>query len=266
MSLWSGTRSQETEWLDEPGRVGPGEAAALARTLRRLNGLPGGWRLSRRYLDPLLRRAARARPGEPVRLCDVGTGAGDFAVRMARWAERRGIPLQVLAVESDPELAALAREASTGTPGVHVVEADARVVLEAAARGGAARTHGGQPVPAGMPAAASRFDVIFCGLMMHHYGPEEVTGWLRLFAAASSTGWVVQDLERSRVGAWASLACTHLFRVHPVLRRDGPLSFRRAYTEQEWRRLVRDGAAGGRARVRRHWPWRIAVHGVPAGR
>ncbi len=259
VSLWTGPRSRKKEWLDRPEAIGPEDARAVCRGLSRVNSLPGGWRLSRRYLEPLIRRAARQRGGEAVTLCDVGTGGGDFAVRMARWAARQGIALQVLAVEADPHLAAVARGQAAEATGVYVVEADARLILEAAARG-SLQAPAAANNNEGIPAAASRFDVVFCGLMMHHYEPEEVAGWLRLFSAASSVGWVVQDLERSRVGQFTARALAPLLCAHRFFRHDAPLSFSRAYTEREWKRLARESRAG-RCRVARHAPWRIVVQG-----
>ncbi len=263
VSLWTGARSREKEWLDRPEDLSPEDARALCRGLSRANLLPGGWRLSRRYLEPLILKAARRRNGSAVTLCDAGSRGADFAIRMARWAERQGISLQVLAVEADRQLAAVAREWTAEVPGVHVVEADARIILEAAARGGLRNTPALRANGDGIPAAASRFDVIFCGLMMHHYEPEEVAGWLRLFTAASTTGWVVQDLERSRLGQWAARAIAPLLSSHRYFRHDAALSFRRAYSEREWKRLARENAPG-RCRVVRHRPWRIVVRGTGA--
>ena len=96
------------ERMDDPDC----DPKALERTYAQfavLNQLLAGWREAwRDLLFPAL-RAASAASGEPARLLDVGCGGGDLARRLAAWAARDGVPLEIVAIDPDPRALAYAR-------------------------------------------------------------------------------------------------------------------------------------------------------------
>lgn len=63
---------------------------------RAINTLASGWRrIYRLYVKPA---AAR---GRHLTMLDVGFGAGDIPIRLAKWAERDGIELMITAIDAD---------------------------------------------------------------------------------------------------------------------------------------------------------------------
>ena len=84
-----------------------------------------------------------------------------------------------------------------------------------------------------MPFGPAQFDLVFCNLALHRFGAEEAVQVLREMDRVSNLGWIVTDLARH------------------------PLSVRRCYHETEARELV--SRAGVKARVARHFPFRLAI-------
>lgn len=238
--------------MDQPDRVRRADMVGALEGLERVNRWFGGTAGTLRSLAPLLPQ--RPRGEEPYSLCDVGAGSGDAARAVVLWARRRALPIQITAVELNPDLAADARRRCAPFPEITVLCADAREVLRSATQPEAPSS-----VPGGNALARPRaFDVVYCGLFTHHFPPEEVRAWLALFEGASRRGWVVNDLERHPL-AWLGIRTFgRLFSANPVFLHDGPLSVRRAYTPEEWRGMLRGAGIRG-AVLSRAWAWRLLI-------
>jgi SAM-dependent methyltransferase len=198
------------------------------RDLRRLNRLSGGTALSRRALDTLVQVAWHADLGpagapRPVRLIDVGTGAGDIPVALLGAWRGRARPLEVVAVDSRPEVidaALLERPGLAALDGLTLRVADGRA----------------------LPFEDDSFDVAHASLVLHHLEPDEAAAFLGEMRRVARVGVIVNDLARGRfrwLMAWLAL---HAATRNPLTRHDGPLSVRRAYTPGEAEDLL--GRAG----------------------
>jgi hypothetical protein len=216
------------ERLDGPLR--PAELRATLDDLDRLNAWFGGYALT---LARLRRAEARLPRGRRLVVVDVGGGRGDFAVNVVRWARRRRRPVLVLVVDSDHATLSLARRRAARYPEIVLVQADATA----------------------LPLRPGAADMAVASLTLHHLGEDAAVGCLAAMAAASSLA-VVNDLLRTRASLALVWLATHVLRLHPVSRHDGPLSVRRAYSADELARLAR--RAGVRARVR-EYPWLARV-------
>lgn len=192
--------------------------------LARVNRWLGGAALSRRAL---LRLARQPRPGgsvslaaewrsRPLRLLDVGTGAGDIPAHLLDWAERHGRWLEIEAVDSRPEVVALARVRLAGRPGIVLSVADARAL----------------PHPDGA------FDVAHASLLLHHLEPDEARRALAELRRVARHGVIVNDLDRSRRAYLGARLLGRLCAHGRWAELDGPLSVRRAYRAPEVARLA----------------------------
>lgn len=248
--------------MDEPHRVGRADMVGSLAGLRRVNRLLGGNGAATRAVLALLHRR-RPLDGRVFRLCDVGTGAADVPLALARAARRKKIPLHVIGVEENPDLAAEARRATRHEKDITIVGGDARQLLAPAARHGNPRpgTPGnGGDAEEGELRLPAKFDVVLASLFLHHFPPEEVMLWLRLMAGAAHAGVVINDLERHPL-AWAGIkAVGPLLSRNSVFLHDAPLSVRRAYTPGEWRDMARR-AGLRRLRLERRWAWRVVLTG-----
>lgn len=247
--------------MDQPDRVTRAELVGSLVGLQRVNRLLRGRALSLRATMPLIREAHR-RGSNPVRLCDIGTGAADIPISLVRRARRERIPLRIVAVEMTPWLADAARRRAARYPEISVLTADAREILRAAG------TPAVIPLPDTanaefLPAPAGAFDVVTANLFLHHFAADEVTAWLALMHRASRVGVVVNDLERHPLAYWGIKLFGWVLSRNRVFLHDAPLSVLRAYTPAEWKSMARQ--AGLRpATLLRRWPWRVVLS-APGG-
>ena len=95
-------REEEMDAAELP----PDRYARVLADLSRINALTLAPRPTLGFLD---RVRARGVGDRPWRILDVGFGAGDMLVRIARWGERRGVALDLAGVDLNPKSEAVAR-------------------------------------------------------------------------------------------------------------------------------------------------------------
>lgn len=198
-----GARTDAVELLDS-GRLSPSEVEANLADLARLNRLSGGTRASVRAIERL------AGDGNGTRILDVGTGSGDMPVAFAR----RG--WQVVAVDINVDVLAVARARLAAEPSIELVEADALA----------------------LPLDDGAVDVVHCSLLLHHLEPEDAVRALREMRRVGRRGVVVNDLRRGLVPLAATWVSVTALGHSPVTRADGMVSARRAYTLRELDELL----------------------------
>ena len=212
MPLPLSRRSSELELLDR-GVLPPEELATNLDDIARLNRLPGGAAASTDAVARLLDGAAG-------RVLDVGTGRADIPLRMAA----RG--WSVVALDSDPEVLAIARRKAAAEPAIEVVAGDGR----------------------SLPFPDATFEVAHCSLLVHHLDRGDAVALLREMRRVARRGVVVNDLRRGWLPLLATAASVAVLGRCRSTRHDGLLSVRRAYTVAELDDLLR--AAGLRVRHR----------------
>jgi SAM-dependent methyltransferase len=218
-------RASGPERMDDAG-VGAGDLWGALRDLDRLSSLLGGWSVS---LAPLLRRLVGRRSA--ARVLDLGAGSGAMARELCRRARRSGAEVRVVAVDSHPVTCRLARDAVGPDRRVLVVRADATR----------------------LPFADGAFDLAHASLVLHHLDEPEAA--LREMRRVSREGFVVSDLERSRLAHGAVWLASRLLARSPLVRADGPMSVRRGFRRSDLERWR--GAAGlERLAFRRRPPFR----------
>jgi ubiquinone/menaquinone biosynthesis C-methylase UbiE len=192
--------------MDRPASFG--ELAGALRAITQLNRFFGGRRLTLRHV----RRLLAALPADRlVTVLDVGAGAADIPVALARWARRRGRRIRVLALDRDSATLTYARGYAAAYPEITLVQGDALAL----------------PVPPGS------VDVVISAMTLHHLQPEEAVRYLAEIDTVSRLGWVVNDLVRGRVAHRLVWAATRLFSRNAMARHDGPMSILRSYTPSE---------------------------------
>lgn len=219
------------ELMDDPALPASEHLQALAG-LARINLLSAA---AATFRAPLARLCASL-AGREVRVLDVASGGGDVPVRLARWARRRHLPLVIEGCDVSPRAvaAAAARAREHGVP--------VRFFPHDAARNG---------VPAG-------YDAIISSLFLHHLPTPLAARALADMGAAAAHLVAVNDLLRSPLAYALAWAGTRALSSSAVVRSDGPLSVRAAYTLGEARGLA--AAAGLRsAVVRWQWPCRFLL-------
>lgn len=225
-------RVLEPELMDQPGLSPASHQHALVG-LARIN------RLSR-SADTIWRAVRRIVSTDPQRswsILDLASGGGDIPTAIARRAHLRGLPVTVKGVDISPFAVQYSKDrvARIGLTNVDFAELD---VLNA-------------QLPDG-------YDIVTCSLFLHHLDEATASVFLSKAANAASHTVLINDLRRTRVGhALASISCRVLTRS-PIVRIDGPLSSRAAYTIDEVARIA-DSAGMRDARISRRWPQRFLL-------
>jgi 2-polyprenyl-3-methyl-5-hydroxy-6-metoxy-1,4-benzoquinol methylase len=208
------------------------EFRGCLRSLEQVN----RWLLGYRPTLAWLERSPRE-PHEPVHIVDVGSGGGDLLRQIAGWAGRRKISVQLTGIDLNPYAAWAAVESTPKELGISWVTGDALLYRPE------------KPV-----------DIVVSSLMAHHLEDNEIIALLRWMEATAQIGWFINDLERSerssRMFGWMAGAV----RWHRFVQHDGPVSFRRAFREEDWVRLLAASEVPRGAASVEHWrPGRLCV-------
>lgn len=219
------------EFIDEPG-IPLEELSANLRDLARVNFLFGGTRLIFRYLGPMLRRS---QSGE-IRILDVATGGADIPAAIVRWARRRGRRIRIVGVDKNPQILRASETRIQDYPEISLELADALAL----------------PYPPGS------FDVVLCSLVLHHLTYPEGIQLLTSVDKIGRRGFIVNDLVRSWHAYGLTWLAMHVFCRGRLVRHDGPVSIRRAYTRSELRTMVAQAGVDG-VRIHPHPFFRVAL-------
>jgi SAM-dependent methyltransferase len=219
-------RADAVEMLDS-GDLSPTEVERNLADLARLNRLPGGTAASIAGIERLVG------PMISLRILDVGTGGGDIPLAFGR----RG--WSTVAVDSNPEVLAVAMRRTVAEPAIELVAADARA----------------------LPFDDGAFDVAHCSLLLHHLDPHDAVRTLRELGRVSTRGVVINDLRRGVLPLVATWAGVMAFGRSRVTRHDGLISARRAYTLEELDTLIARAGLVRRWRSNR-WTPRITTAAV----
>jgi 2-polyprenyl-3-methyl-5-hydroxy-6-metoxy-1,4-benzoquinol methylase len=170
-----------------------------------------------------------------LRLVDVGSGHGDLIRAVDAWAARRGLAVELIGVDLNPWSARAAAEATRPGRPIRWITADAFARAEPA-------------------------DVVTSALFTHHLPDEAIVRFLRQMEATATIGWFVNDLHRHAVPHAAFTLLSTVMGWHPFVRHDGPISVARAFTAEDWRRLIGEaGLAGAPVEVSWRFPFRLCV-------
>jgi 2-polyprenyl-3-methyl-5-hydroxy-6-metoxy-1,4-benzoquinol methylase len=175
--------------------------------------------------------------GETVTVLDVGTGAADIPRGIVAWAARRNVTVRITAIDMAPDIADVARRRSAGVAAIAVEESTLAQVA----------------------VSGRRFDYVTGSLFLHHVPTPELGEALRAIDRVAIRGVILGDLVRSVVGLLAVGALSAIA-GNAIVRHDGPLSVRRAFTVEELSRIVSELGLNYLA-VRREGPFRLSAAG-----
>jgi SAM-dependent methyltransferase len=222
-------RRDTPEEMDRPDVDG----VELFRGLDQLAGINlwlGGWWSVRQALAAAMPREAWQR----AVILDVAAGGGDIARRVARAYRRKHIRL--LTLDLHPVTLEYARRRTADGSAVHFLRGDGRA----------------------LPLRAGSVDVALCSLALHHFSESDAVRVLAEMQRVARRAVVVTDLRRSGV-AWLLIRLlTRLIWRSGIVRHDGPVSVRRAFTPGELAALAERAGLPG-ARVLRQPLYRMAL-------
>lgn len=173
----------------------------------------------------------------PLTILDVGFGHGDMLRRIAAWAERRGLPVQLRGIDLNPWSA---RAAMQATPPGSPIRYETGDVFD---------LKDDRPV-----------DVVLSSLFTHHLGDDDLIRFLRWMTVRARIGWFVNDLHRHALPYHFIQSVMRLIPANRMVRHDAPVSVARAFTRQDWDRLlVQAGLDPALVSVEWFFPFRFGV-------
>ena len=150
---------------------------------------------------------------------DVGCGHGDTLRVIHRWTGQHGISLRLTGLDLNPYAAQLAseRDAAEGVPAGAITWVTADLFAWQPER----------------PA-----DLVLSSLFSHHLSDADIVRLLRWCESQARVGWFLSDLSRSERAARIATWLVRLLMLHPFLRHDTAVSFRRALSREDWQQRL----------------------------
>jgi SAM-dependent methyltransferase len=207
------TRAELTELMDEP--CSRDEMRACLRDLEKVNRWFLAYRPVLHWLDSL---NLEQRSG-PLRIVDVGSGYGDLLRRIERWANERRIDVKLTGYDLNPDAVAIAAQA-----------------------GGTASTIEWHAADAFSLDGRERIDLVVSSQFTHHLVESDIVRFLQWMEEKAQVSWFINDLSRAPVPYWLFKWFAMTVGLHRFVQHDGPVSIRRAFVADDWRRMC--AAAG----------------------
>lgn len=224
-------RTAAVEHMDEDGYPEKGKLA-IALGLHLMNTVSASYRRFFALLEPTLRQIQERR-GRPARVLELASGAGGFAFALASLAARRGLQVEVTALDIVPLYVSRGQEK--------------------AAKEGAAVTFRLLDAMNMDELADGAFNIVFIAQSTHHFTPGQLARMIAEARRVATTSFVSVDGYRS-VGMVAFVSGTALLSMWPAMVHDATISARKFYGEAELEAVARMAAPGARVRLGRIWP------------
>jgi SAM-dependent methyltransferase len=231
-------RAQLTERMDEP--CTRDQLRGCLSDIARIN----RWTFASRPVLLWLNDVLRSTPSlaEPLRILDVGSGYGDGLRRIEQWATARGVAVELIGLDLNPDATAIAIEATPAASRIRWVSAD---IFQYA--------------------PASPFHLVVSSLFTHHLVEDDIIRFLCWMERNAECGWFINDLSRARIPYHFIRIAAELARLHPFVQSDAPASIARSFIPEDWQRMcAAAGLSNGDVLIQSHKPARLCVtHSKP---
>lgn len=217
-------RSGLTEWIDSPETPWDDVLVAM-RDVQRVNWLLGAYPVLLAHLG----RLASWPADRPLRVLDVATGLADIPRALVDWARRRGRAIEVIGLDLNPRILAMAEDTLADYPEITLVEGNALV----------------------LPFEDASLDWAMCHLALHHFPLDTHVAFFRELdrVVRPGGGLLVGDLLRSRLNYAAAVPFLSVV-SSPIAKRDGLVSILNSLSAPELDDLLK---ATGLGYVKRQW-------------
>ncbi len=227
-------RRAARELMDDPAVEEEDLRGALVQ-LDEINRVLGGRRPSLGGLERLTPVDRRE-----LSLLDVGCGGGDVTRCIARWGRRRGVDIDITAIDVSDVCVRFARERSAGLP-IRYETAD---LFDLPGDGA--------------------FDVVHASLALHHFDGEDAARALAKMFSLARLGVVINDLHRHAFAYHAIRALTAVRWRNRLVRHDGPISVLRGFSRRDLQEIAADAGVPA-PEITWQWAfrWRVVVPRSP---
>jgi SAM-dependent methyltransferase len=210
-------RSAEKELMDLPGKPRDLFVDDL-RNLRRFNRYLNGRRSVMKGLAKVVETYKLTR----LSILDVGTGSGDIPRAIVEWGRKKGVLVEVVALELDAIAAQEAQAQTREYSEIAVIRGDG----------------------ANAPFSTGAFDVLIASQLLHHFSEQAILTQLKSWSHLARTAIIVSDLIRHPVAYHGIRVMSRMLSNNVMTRVDAPLSVQKAFTLREWRELFQLAGVG----------------------
>ncbi len=221
-------RSVDAEIMDDLSCAGP----IVDQTLRELdiiNRWLGGNQITLDGIERIVRNLASKQSG-PISIADLGCGSGELLRRMAEAGRRQRIPLRLVGIDANPNIVEFASNHCRDYPEITF-----------------------QAINVWSPEFANqRFDILTGTLFFHHFDDEALGVLLKQLSSQAGHAILINDIHRHWLAYYSIRFLTRLFSKSSMVRFDAPLSVRRAFNRNDWRRII---ARAGIDAYLLSWKW-----------
>lgn len=215
-------RSTQKEMMDD-FNLDQSHMDIILAELDQVNRLLGGYTV---FYDAL----KKLNIGPGAHISDWGCGGGDSLRKIASWAAKRKLSIQLTGVDATHSAVTYARKHSERYPGIRYVEAD---VLSDALE-------------------ENEFDVVISSLFTHHFENECWIKLIKKMHVCARKAVVINDLHRHWFAYYSIKWIMGVFSKSEIVRHDAPLSVLRSFTRPELIFLLKQA---GLKKYRIRWMW-----------
>ncbi len=210
-AYWNSKRICEPEIMDSRP-VSDEEMRVGLKFLRKTNQFFGGNRIILNYLNEFSKSWDK---NKPIHILDVGCGLGDIPLAILDWAKLQGYKIKMTGIDLIPQITQIAKEHTSKNLNIEIKTGD--IFLE--------------------NIEPNSYDYVTASLFLHHLEDTQLNLALKKFDHISRRGIIISDLRRSTLSYWAVTFVSNLF-GNEMVKHDGPLSVRRAFTFSELENLA----------------------------
>ncbi len=218
------TRSTQSELMDDPN-ISDTLLYKNLKELDLLNRYLGGYSNSIEGIKQLVTDKQKV-----YRIVDLGCGSGDVLKFIARWARLNNFQVLLTGVDKNKNAVKYLTEQSSEYPEINGVVSDYKEYFE----------------------KTPNIDIVHCSLFCHHLNDDEVLELFIYFRIYAAKGFVVNDLQRSKVAYYCVWLFTRILNGSTLSKHDGPVSVLRAFTHHELMMMLGDASI---EKFSIHWRW-----------
>lgn len=219
-------RSYEEELMDDLESSGEVIDQTL-RELETINRLLGGNYVTTNGIQKLIKDR---NDDKPIVIADLGCGGGDIMKLIASWALKRGIKVELIGFDANPNIIDYAIENCKAFPNMKFEVQD---IFSSEFK-------------------QRKFDIICCTLFTHHFTDDQLINIFHQFKSQATVGTVINDLHRHWFAYYAIKMLTRVFSKSPMVKYDAPLSVARSFRRKDLRKIME------KAKIQKHhlqWMW-----------
>lgn len=204
-------RSYQKELMDDLGSSGEVIEQTL-RELETINRLLGGNQVTTNGLNAL----TTGKVDNTITIADLGCGGGDILKLVSTWASKKGLSVELVGFDANPHIVDYAKKNCSQFDNITFEVQD--IFSE--------------------EFKERQFDIIICTLFTHHFHENDLIRIFKQFKSQAKTGVVINDLHRHWLAYYSIKLLTQLFSKSEMVKYDGPLSVKRAFTKNDLKDIL----------------------------